>query len=130
MTAQLNWTASTDNTGVVGYKIYRNSELVYTGYTNAVGFTDTQLNPGTSYTYAVRAFDAASNESAASSTISVTTPAGTTYATNLSSGKTYTTTMAADALYPDTSGTELTNGTFGAATYTDVAWQGRNTASA
>ncbi|MCD9022387.1 DUF4434 domain-containing protein [Cohnella silvisoli] len=130
MTVQLSWTASTDNTGVVGYKIYRNSELVYTSYSNTASYTDTQLNPSTSYTYSVKAFDAAGNESAASSTISVSTPAGTTYATNLSSGKSYTTTMAADASYPDTSGTELTNGTFGTATYVDAAWQGRNTASA
>ncbi|MFC5402484.1 DUF4434 domain-containing protein [Cohnella soli] len=130
MTVQLGWTASTDNIGVVGYKIYRNSELVYTGYTASTSFTDTQLNPSTAYSYSVRAFDAAGNESAASSTVNVTTTAGTTYATNLSSGKSYTATMTADASYPDTGGAELTNGTFGTATYTDAAWQGRNTGSA
>ncbi|MFD0696448.1 DUF4434 domain-containing protein [Paenibacillus sp. GCM10027628] len=128
ITNQLSWTASTDNTGVVGYKIYRNNELVWTAYTNATSFTDTQLTPSTSYTYQVQAFDAAGNNSAQSSSVSVTTSAGANYATNLASGKTYTSTMSADAAYPD-SGNELTNGIFGTTTYSDTAWQGRNTAS-
>lgn len=130
MTVQLSWSAATDDTGVVGYKIYRNSELVYTSYTNTTSFTDGQLSPSTAYSYAIRAFDAAGNESAASTTVSATTAAGTVYATNLAAGKTYAASMAADASYPDTSGTELTNGAFGTATYTDAAWQGRNTGAA
>jgi len=129
ITTQLNWTASTDNTGVVGYKIYRNSELVWTAYTNAVSFTDSQLNPSTLYSYKVQAFDAAGNNSTFSSTVNVTTPAGTSYPTNLAAGKTYTTTMAADASYPDTSSSELTNGLYGTTAYSDAAWQGRNTST-
>ncbi|MDI4648853.1 DUF4434 domain-containing protein [Cohnella hashimotonis] len=130
MTVQLNWTASTDNTGVVGYKIYRNSELVYTAYTNATSFTDGQLAPSTAYSYAIRSFDAAGNESASSPTVSATTAAGTVYATNLAAGQSYSASTTADASYPDTGAAELTNGAFGTATYTDAAWQGRNTASA
>ncbi|RJE82831.1 DUF4434 domain-containing protein [Paenibacillus sp. 1011MAR3C5] len=129
MTVNLNWSSSTDNTGVVGYQIYRNSELVYADYTAAASFVDKQLTPGISYTYAVRAFDAAGNLSALSSSVSVTTPAGTTYPNNWSAGRSYASSMPADAAYPDSGGTELTNGAYGSASYVDGAWQGRNTAS-
>jgi len=128
-TIQLNWTSSTDNIGVIGYKIIRDGEHLYTTYTGSTSFTDTQLDPGTSYNYAIRAFDAAGNESVSSSTVSVSTLSGTTYSNNLSAGRPYTSSLAADVSYPDTSGTELTNGVFGTATYTDSAWQGRNTAT-
>ncbi|REE55447.1 F5/8 type C domain-containing protein [Paenibacillus taihuensis] len=128
ISTHLSWTASTDGTGVVGYKIYRNNEIVSTSYSAGTTFDDSQLNSSTTYTYKVQAFDAAGNNSAISSQISVTTLAGTSYPTNLASGKTYTTTLAADASYPD-SGGELTNGSFGTTTYSDAAWQGRNTGS-
>ncbi|MFF2889522.1 DUF4434 domain-containing protein [Paenibacillus sp. NPDC057967] len=129
MTVNLNWSSSTDNTGVVGYQIYRNGELVHASYIAAVNFVDKQLTPGTSYTYAVRAFDAAGNLSALSSAVSVATTAGTTYPNIWSAGKSYTSSMPADAAYPDTGGTELTNGAYGSASYVDGAWQGRNSAS-
>lgn len=129
MTVNLNWSSSTDNTGVVGYQIYRNGELVHASYTAAVSFVDKQLTPGTSYTYAVRAFDAAGNLSALSSAVSAATPTGTVYPNIWSAGKSYTSSMPADAAYSDSGGTELTNGAYGTATYVDGAWQGRNTAS-
>lgn len=77
-TVCLRWTASTDNTGVAGYQIYRKTEsgnytLIATVW-NAVSYTDATAAPGTTYTYQVIAFDAANNLSAAS-TESVTTPA-------------------------------------------------------
>lgn len=130
MSINLSWTASTDGTGVAGYKIYRDNELVYIAYSSATSFSDSQLEPNTSYTYKVLAFDAAGNESSFSSNASATTSSGTTYSNNLSSGKSYSATLAADSSYPDTGGTELTNGTFGTTTYSDSAWQGRNTGSA
>jgi len=59
----LSWTASTDNTGVTGYKIYRNG---------------TYLTTTTSaYSYRVSAIDAAGNESSQSTAKSATTLAGT-----------------------------------------------------
>lgn len=65
-TVSLSWSASTDNVGVAGYKISRNGVSAAT--TQNPNYTDSGLQPNTSYTYAVRAFDAAGNESAESST--------------------------------------------------------------
>ncbi|WP_127529929.1 family 14 glycosylhydrolase [Paenibacillus kobensis] len=74
-TVSLSWTASTDNTGgsgLAGYDVYRNGNLVKSGVT-AASYTDTGLSPATSYSYTVRAKDIAGNVSAGSSAISVTT---------------------------------------------------------
>jgi chitodextrinase len=68
----LAWTASTDNVGVTGYRVYRNSVLVASPATTT--FTDTGLTPGTGYSYQVTAIDAANNESALSNTATATTP--------------------------------------------------------
>jgi chitodextrinase len=70
--ADLSWTASTDNVGVAGYRIYRNAALVGSSATTA--YADTSVQPATSYSYYVVAYDAAGNVSAASATASVTTP--------------------------------------------------------
>ena len=64
----LNWTASTDNVGVTGYRVYRDGALV--GTTPDPHYLDGGLVAGSSHTYQVRAFDAAGNVSAASSTLS------------------------------------------------------------
>lgn len=128
LTINLSWTASTDNTGVAGYQIYRNGTLVQTIFGSATTFTDGQLDPSTSYTYSVAAFDAAGNVSTTSATASATTPAGPSNPTNLASGKSYTATLTADPSYPD-SGGELTDGIYGTTSYSDSAWQGRNTGS-
>lgn len=68
----LSWTASTDNVGVAGYKIYRNGTQIAT--TTSTSYTDSNLSPSTTYTYSVSAYDAAGNESAKSNTVTVTTP--------------------------------------------------------
>src|SRR5262249_39370983 len=47
----LSWNASTDNVGVAGYKVFRNSSQV--GTSNTTAFADTGLSPGTTYTYRV-----------------------------------------------------------------------------
>jgi chitin-binding protein len=57
----LRWNASTDNRGVVGYRLYRNGTLVTT--TTNLAYDYTGLNCGTSYTMALTAIDAAGNES-------------------------------------------------------------------
>jgi len=67
----LSWTASTDNVGVVGYKIYRSNSQVGTSSTST--YQDTNLQPGTTYNYTVTAYDAANNVSAESSVVSSTT---------------------------------------------------------
>jgi len=70
----LSWTASSDNVGVTGYRIYRGGTQI--GTSTGASYVDTSTAASTSYTYTVRAIDAAQNLSAVSSGASVTTPAG------------------------------------------------------
>jgi len=67
----VGWTASTDNVGVTGYRVFRNGTQV--GTPAATTYQDTGLAPGTTYTYTVSALDAAGNESAQSVSASGTT---------------------------------------------------------
>jgi chitodextrinase len=67
----VTWNASTDNTGVVGYKIYRDGSQVATS--TSTSYSDTGLSAATTYTYSVSAYDAAGNESSKSSQVSATT---------------------------------------------------------
>jgi chitodextrinase len=67
----LNWVPSNDNDRVAGYKIYRNGTLYL--YTTATSFSDPGLNPATTYSYTVSAYDRSGNESAQSSSVSATT---------------------------------------------------------
>lgn len=71
----LSWGASTDNVGVTGYDVYRNGTVA--GSTSSTSFTVSGLAAATSYSFYVRAKDAAGNVSASSSTISVTTNSST-----------------------------------------------------
>jgi chitodextrinase len=68
----LSWTASTDNVGVAGYKIMRNGTQIATSTTTT--YSDTTVQPATTYSYTAVAYDAANNVSAASNAVSVTTP--------------------------------------------------------
>lgn len=70
-TATISWTASTDNVGVTGYKIFRDS--IQVGTSVGTSFNDSPLVPQTTYSYTVSAYDAAGNNSMQSSAISVTT---------------------------------------------------------
>lgn len=70
----LAWTASTDNTGVAGYQIFRNGAALASVTGGALGYADMTVSPGASYSYAVKAFDAAGNYSALSNSIQVTAP--------------------------------------------------------
>src|SRR5271169_1311607 len=76
----LSWTASTDNVGVTGYKVERCSGAACANFVQiatpaATTFNDTGLTASTSYSYRVRANDAAGNNSGYSNTASATTPA-------------------------------------------------------
>ncbi|MFG2626475.1 cellulose binding domain-containing protein [Streptomyces sp. NPDC048473] len=73
-TASLSWAPSADNTGVTGYDIYRDG--VKAGSTASTSFTDTGLAASSSYSYSVRARDAAGNSSAASAAVTATTEEG------------------------------------------------------
>jgi fibronectin type 3 domain-containing protein len=72
-TVYLTWNASTDNVGVIGYRVERTAPtyaLLTT--TTSVFYNATGLSPSTTYTFTVTAMDAAGNES--TSTHTVTTP--------------------------------------------------------
>jgi hypothetical protein len=71
----LSWTASTDDVGVTGYRIYRGGSQVGTSPTT--NYTDAGLNPSTAYSYTVAAYDAAGNVSDESTAASATTQAAT-----------------------------------------------------
>lgn len=68
----LSWLASTDNLAVTNYDIYRGATKVGTVAADALTYQDTSVTPGTSYTYTVRARDAAGNTSADSNTATAT----------------------------------------------------------
>jgi len=77
----LGWTASTDNVGVTGYEVWRCqgsgcSSFSRVGTPTGATFNDSGLSASTSYTYEVRATDAAGNLSVYSTpTLTVTTSA-------------------------------------------------------
>ncbi len=75
VTITLAWTASTDDRGVTGYRLTRTggtgSPVVLT--TAHHTYVDGGLAPQTSYTYTVKAVDAAGNLSAASASVTATT---------------------------------------------------------
>jgi N-acetyl-beta-hexosaminidase/chitodextrinase len=67
----VTWNASTDNTAVTAYDVYRGATLVGSPVTTS--FTDTGLTASTLYSYTVKAKDAAGNTSDASAGASATT---------------------------------------------------------
>jgi chitodextrinase len=70
--ASLRWSASSDDVGVVVYQIYAGTSLVGT-VPAATSGTVSSLASNTSYTFTVKAVDAAGNVSSASNTVLVTT---------------------------------------------------------
>jgi hypothetical protein len=70
--ATVTWSASSDNVGVTAYDIYRGNTLLKAGVTSP--YTDATLSRNNSYTYTVKARDAAGNTSAASPSVTATTP--------------------------------------------------------
>ncbi|MCL4079188.1 Ig-like domain-containing protein [Coriobacteriia bacterium Es71-Z0120] len=71
--AVISWSASTDNVGVTGYRVYRatseTGEYRPLGTTTSLSFSDVTGVPGQSYWYKVSAYDAAGNESALSAAV-------------------------------------------------------------
>ena len=72
----LTWTASTDNVAVTGYNVYRGTTLVATVTTTS--YVASGLTASTTYSFSVKAKDAANNLSASSNVVNVTTLAGST----------------------------------------------------
>ncbi|UUZ93266.1 hypothetical protein LJK87_00140 [Paenibacillus sp. P25] len=67
----ISWLPAWDNSGVAGYDVYRNGVKV--GSSLGVAFSDTGLTAATSYSYTVKAKDAAGNLSVSSDSVSATT---------------------------------------------------------
>ncbi|MDQ2076692.1 discoidin domain-containing protein [Marinimicrobium sp. ABcell2] len=73
----LRWNASSDDVGVTGYAIYRDGRHLTTVSGTTLTFTDSGLRAGTTYSYAIRARDAAANWSPFTSTLVLTTTSPT-----------------------------------------------------
>ncbi len=67
----LSWNASSDNVAVTGYEVFNGSTLAAS--VSGTSATVSGLNANTTYTFTVKARDAAGNRSAASSAFSTTT---------------------------------------------------------
>jgi chitodextrinase len=81
-TTNLSWSGATDNVAVTGYDVYQGATLL--GYTTtATTYPVTGLTASTTYSFTVKAKDAAGNLSVASNTASVTTLAAGGGATDL-----------------------------------------------
>jgi bacillolysin len=70
-TTNLSWTASTDNVAVTGYNVYNGVSLITT--VTGTTYNVTGLTPSTTYTFTVKAKDAAGNLSAVSNDAAITT---------------------------------------------------------
>ena len=75
----LSWSGASDNVAVTGYDVYRGATLIGTVSTTSFGVTG--LVPLTTYSFTVRAKDAAGNISIASNVVTITT-AEFTYCTS------------------------------------------------
>ncbi|MDA8262748.1 MAG: fibronectin type III domain-containing protein [Actinomycetota bacterium] len=73
----LSWKASTDNVGVYGYKVVRGGYSTALLRSGSTGFVDTNLVPGSSYSYQIQAIDLAGNLSLPSPAVMVAAPADT-----------------------------------------------------
>ncbi len=69
----LAWTASTDDVGVLGYRVYRDGNVIANIGTTTLTYSDTGLTSSTLYTYFLSAFDGGGNESSTSTSASATT---------------------------------------------------------
>jgi chitodextrinase len=72
----LSWSASNDDASSISYRVYRDGAQVAT--TAATTWTNTSVAAATTYTYTVRAIDAAGNLGDAAAAVTVTTPVADT----------------------------------------------------
>jgi glucose/arabinose dehydrogenase len=71
----VSWTASTDASGISGYRVFRDAGATAVATVTTTSYTDTSLAANTAYSYTVVAVDSAAtpNASAASAAVSATT---------------------------------------------------------
>ncbi len=93
----MSWTASTDASGIGGYRVFRNGGATPIATVQTTNYTDSGLTAATAYSYTVVAFDAATppNVSAASAAASATT-SGTPPVGGLDGRPSNTTCLAGD----------------------------------
>ena len=63
----VSWAASTDDTAVAGYRVYRNGFVA--GTSSTTNYSDSGLTANTQYSYTVSAYDAVPNESTQSAAV-------------------------------------------------------------
>jgi hypothetical protein len=85
----LTWTAGTDDTGVTGYKVFRDGSQIDT-IGAVTSYTDTNVTAGATYSYTLQSLDAAGHTSVQSDPATATVPSG-------SGGSTLTFTPTDDA---------------------------------
>ena len=68
----LSWTASTDETGLGGYELFRNDVRIAALDSTTTSYSDESVTTGETYSYTVKAFDTSFNRSAASNAVYVT----------------------------------------------------------
>ncbi|WP_299158100.1 endonuclease [uncultured Tenacibaculum sp.] len=69
--ANLSWNASTDNTAVTSYDVYKGSSKIAT--VTSTNYSVTGLTASTNYTFSIKAKDASGNISTASNVVGITT---------------------------------------------------------
>ncbi|MCM8745822.1 metallophosphoesterase [Thermomicrobium sp. CFH 73360] len=81
----LNWTAASDANGLAGYDVFRNGTLL-TSLGETTTYTDTTVQPNTTYEYRVVARDRAGNTSPPSDPATITTGSIVLFADDFESG--------------------------------------------
>ncbi|MGQ7885442.1 sugar-binding protein [Paenibacillus sp. WC2504] len=81
--ANLSWTASTDETSSVTYEVYSGTYKIASGLTGTT-YVASNLQPSTAYSFTIRARDAAGNLSGASASAAVTTNAAPVFVQSIS----------------------------------------------
>jgi fibronectin type 3 domain-containing protein len=71
----VGWQPAGDNRGVAQYKVLRDGVVVGTVSGSTTSFVSSGLSAGSTYSFTVRALDAAGNQSPASAAVTATTPA-------------------------------------------------------
>jgi len=118
----LTWSASTDDRGVTGYTVYSGTATAAT--TTGLTASITGLTPGTTYSFTVKASDAAGNLSSASSAVTVTPTVSYTLTIIAGSGGT---TTPAPGSYTYTSGAKVSVTAAAAAGSAFASWSGAAT---
>ena len=113
----LSWATSTDNVGVVGYKVFRGVSQIGTTTHPDTTYSDTGLAASTMYSYTVSAYDTVLNESGRSATSSATTQSS-----GGGGGDTYPTPVISDLVVAVGTSTAVITWTTDLLTISDLYW--------